>query len=201
MQAVSRVARKKAATKEKIFQAAMELFLEHGYDKTTVELIAEKADVAKGTFFNYFPAKDELLVYLGKQRVQYFEEMLENELSTISSAKEKLFACLIFFAQESEANREITSLVAKTLFSTFFSVANKEKEVHLQLKKILSLIIIQGQEKGEFSLKFDPQRVADIMIANYFFTLFQWLDNIIENSLTEELTKRAEFIMSGLLIK
>jgi AcrR family transcriptional regulator len=195
----SRAARKKAATKEKIFQAAMELFLEQGYDKTTVEQIAEKADVAKGTFFNYFPAKDELLVYLGKQRVLYFEEMLENELNTIPSAKEKLFACLIFFAQESEENREITALVAKTLFANFFSVVNKEKEVHIHLNNILSQIIIQGQVKGEFSSDYEPQRIADIMIGDYFFTLFQWLDNGFEDTLTVELTKRAEFIINGLL--
>ncbi|PYP30001.1 MAG: TetR/AcrR family transcriptional regulator, partial [Gemmatimonadetes bacterium] len=49
---VSRRERKKEETKERIFKAAFALFKHKGVDATTVEEICDKADVAKGTFFN-----------------------------------------------------------------------------------------------------------------------------------------------------
>lgn len=53
--------RKKRDTRRRIFRAAFELFSEKGFDNTTVEEIAERADVGKGTVFNYFPQKTVFL--------------------------------------------------------------------------------------------------------------------------------------------
>lgn len=57
----SRIERKKEETRKKIISVAMDLFNRQGFDQTTVEQIAEVADVAKGTVFNYFPAKDAIV--------------------------------------------------------------------------------------------------------------------------------------------
>ena len=54
--------RKKLDTRQRIFSAAFELFREKGFEATTVEEIAERADVGKGTVFNYFPQKTAFLV-------------------------------------------------------------------------------------------------------------------------------------------
>ncbi|WP_205864941.1 TetR family transcriptional regulator [Planctomonas sp. JC2975] len=53
--------RKKQQTRANIVAAAVRLFDEQGYDKTTVAQIAAAADVDPKTFFNYFPSKDEVL--------------------------------------------------------------------------------------------------------------------------------------------
>jgi AcrR family transcriptional regulator len=61
----SRMERKKKRTRQKIVQAALPLFKQHGFDATTMEEIAEQADIAKGTLYNYFPAKEAILsVYI-----------------------------------------------------------------------------------------------------------------------------------------
>ena len=52
---------KKEQTRLRIKESALALFGEHGYESTTVEAIAKLAGVAKGTFFNYFSSKDDLL--------------------------------------------------------------------------------------------------------------------------------------------
>lgn len=55
--------RKKARTKATIQRHAVRLFREQGYDATTVEQIAEAAEVSPSTVFRYFPTKEDLVVY------------------------------------------------------------------------------------------------------------------------------------------
>ena len=55
--------RKKAATKHAIQDEALRLFVEKGYEATTVEEIAAAAGVSHMTFFRYFPRKEEVVEY------------------------------------------------------------------------------------------------------------------------------------------
>ncbi|TDQ04833.1 TetR family transcriptional regulator [Labedaea rhizosphaerae] len=54
--------RKKARTRRAIRDHAMRLFTEQGYAATTVEQIAEAAEVSPSTFFRYFPTKEEVVL-------------------------------------------------------------------------------------------------------------------------------------------
>ncbi|GIF07821.1 acyl-CoA-like ligand-binding transcription factor [Actinoplanes siamensis] len=54
--------RKKAKTRAAIREHAMRLFEEQGYASTTVDQIAEAAEVSPSTFFRYFPAKEDVIL-------------------------------------------------------------------------------------------------------------------------------------------
>ncbi|MEO3806864.1 TetR family transcriptional regulator [Nonomuraea sp. B1E8] len=53
--------RKKARTREAILREAFRLFRERGYNATTIDQIAEAAEVSPATFFRYFPTKEDLV--------------------------------------------------------------------------------------------------------------------------------------------
>lgn len=55
--------RKKAKTRAAIQEHALRLFREQGYAQTTVDQIAEAAEVSPSTFFRYFPTKEETVLY------------------------------------------------------------------------------------------------------------------------------------------
>ena len=55
--------RKKAKTRAAIQRHALQLFREQGYDATTVEQIAEAAEVSPSTFFRYFRTKEDVALY------------------------------------------------------------------------------------------------------------------------------------------
>ena len=54
--------RKKLRTRALIQKEALRLFLEKGFEATTIEEIAEAADIATSTFFNYFPTKEDVVL-------------------------------------------------------------------------------------------------------------------------------------------
>ncbi|MDR3079523.1 MAG: TetR family transcriptional regulator [Streptomyces sp.] len=54
--------RKKQKTRERIRREAYRLFAEHGYEATTVDQIAEAAEVSASTFFRYFPTKEDVVM-------------------------------------------------------------------------------------------------------------------------------------------
>ncbi|WP_315830966.1 TetR/AcrR family transcriptional regulator [Bradyrhizobium prioriisuperbiae] len=68
---------------DELMTAAQQLFLEHGVANTTVEQITTRAGVAKGTFYLYFPSKEDVLIALG-------ERFAHDHLARITQALAKL---------------------------------------------------------------------------------------------------------------
>src|ERR1700690_3670307 len=69
--------RRSTETRERLFRAAMALFAEKGFAETTVEDITNAADVGKGTFFNYFPSKEHLLIAFKDTQLGKMERFVE----------------------------------------------------------------------------------------------------------------------------
>jgi AcrR family transcriptional regulator len=55
--------RKKQKTRESIQRAALRLFAKQGYEETTIEQIAAAAEISPSTFFNYFPTKEDVVLF------------------------------------------------------------------------------------------------------------------------------------------
>jgi AcrR family transcriptional regulator len=62
--------RKRRQTRQRIADAGLRLFLEHGFETTTLDAIAEAAGIARRTFFHYFDSKEALL-YIYEDEVEH----------------------------------------------------------------------------------------------------------------------------------
>src|SRR5260370_10315492 len=74
---IGRRQRRSAEIRERLFRAALNLFAQNGFAETTVEDITNAADVGKGTFFNYFPSKDHILLAFGEMQLSKLEDAIE----------------------------------------------------------------------------------------------------------------------------
>ena len=72
----SRRERRSADIRERLFRSALLLFAQKGFAETTVEDITEAADVGKGTFFNYFPSKDHILLAFSDMQLAKLEQSI-----------------------------------------------------------------------------------------------------------------------------
>src|SRR5215471_19913168 len=76
--ASSRRLRRSAELRHRIFRSALTLFGKKGYAETTVEDITNAADVGKGTFFNYFPSKDHILLAFAEMQLSRLRRAVDD---------------------------------------------------------------------------------------------------------------------------
>ncbi|QKJ88200.1 TetR family transcriptional regulator [Paramixta manurensis] len=68
--------RKRRARHERIITVALELFLANGFEATTLDAIAEAADISRRTFFHYFSSKEEIVTALESGSTEAFKTEL-----------------------------------------------------------------------------------------------------------------------------
>src|SRR5207248_3771288 len=108
--------RRKEEMRSQIFQAAMRLFERKGVFDTTVEEITESADVAKGTFFNYFPSKEAILTKLADRQVGVIKKAAE-EVKDAPSMR----PILVSMAHDLAAGPARSQMMLRSLLSVVLS--------------------------------------------------------------------------------
>lgn len=81
-------------TRKALFEAAIGVIAEDGYADATIDKISSRANVAKGTFYNYFDTRqelfDQLLPNLGERMLQYIRAHLDDSLTGIAREKKRI---------------------------------------------------------------------------------------------------------------
>jgi TetR/AcrR family transcriptional regulator, cholesterol catabolism regulator len=127
--------RKKLEVLTRIRAAALELFNEKGYEATTVEEIADRADVAKATFFNYFPRKDTLLLALSDDMFGELLEELGPSEEWRGNAREQFQRLYLRLAEAVEQNPTLSQVMLIENMRNFWlqeSEDRVEREFHAE---------------------------------------------------------------------
>ncbi len=110
--------RRSAEIRDRLFRAALNLFAKKGFAETTVEDITEAADVGKGTFFNYFPSKDHILLAFGEMQLAKLEAAVEMARQTNEPMPAFLRSLGARMTQEPTRNPEIIRAILQAYLST-----------------------------------------------------------------------------------
>src|SRR5579871_609165 len=147
--------RHRAETRERLYQSALTLFAERGFMRTTVEDITEKADVGKGTFFNYFPTKEHILAEFGGAYLVALEKALEEaragNMSVLDVIKELVIIKIRHINENDALIRAIYSAHASCE-----SVRLQLQERVILCRRVMAEIVKIGQERGELRTDIPP---------------------------------------------
>ncbi len=92
----------KVNARDTILLAALQEFSEQGYDRATVDSIAHRSHVAKGSVYYHFPSKEAIWQALVESRTGRLEDITREVLATTSSLDELLRQWIDFFWQEED---------------------------------------------------------------------------------------------------
>ncbi|GED71800.1 TetR family transcriptional regulator [Brevibacillus reuszeri] len=162
-------ANRKKELKEQIYMKAMQLFKEKGYEQVTVQEIADACDIAKGTFFNYFAKKDEILLYLGVSQIDYFLTH-QAELESHTLLKEQITSSLGDLLQRFLDHGEIMKFTVLELIKSEYLIQTESKSID-RFQNYLIEIIKKAINNGTFHSKWDTELIASTIMGIYFNTL------------------------------
>ncbi len=166
------VRKKGQQTKRKIFTIAMKLFREKGYDNVTVDEIVAEAEIAKGTFYIYFPTKAHVIAEIFTEFDAGYEEIMER-MEDIDSAMEKLRRLLntSFEIQKAYIGYDLSVIGyrAQLELHTEYSM-----DTERPLYKYMTELIREGQEKGEINTDARPEAYAKILGRCIRGAIYEW---------------------------
>lgn len=144
----SRVERKKEETKKKIITIAMNLIKQQGLAATTMEQIARETDIAKGTLYNYFRAKEAIIDEYIKQSFKEKNDERISRLVEMPDTKSRMSIVFSDLFEGVQANKDFFEkyIVYRMQNMVSFDVAESEKSgLYLIAAKIIEL----GEENAE----------------------------------------------------
>ena len=152
---------------QKIGRAALGVFRKYGYHRTTMADIAKAASVGKGTLYEYFKDKADILRFTFDD---YFNAFKEGAVRVMAKATipGKRLAALVEFALDHVAEWEDHC----SIYVEYLGVAKREEKGPLSLDRfykefraILKLLIEEGQIEGQVRQEFDPEITAELLLA------------------------------------
>ncbi|WP_408956571.1 TetR/AcrR family transcriptional regulator [Natroniella sp. ANB-PHB2] len=186
-------------TKKKLFETAIKLFKQKGYENVTIKEIANKTGTSKGTFYTYFSSKSEVIIKQFKEIDQHYIKVTEN-FKELKSAKEKL----LFFLKE-QLRFVITELnvdIVKVLYSSQLRAETEKiiKNWNRPLYKIIHKIIKEGQRNDEFRSDISSKELTEIVARCMRSIFLDWgISNGNFDLVNEGQKFFSNFVVKGLL--
>ena len=154
---------KRGETRAKIIAAASKVFLENGFEASSVKMIIEEAGVVTGSFYHFFPSKEALFEAVVSSQLDEFiarlDEIMGDDDLTLQQVKERFFDELLRYTMTF-----YESLQGDRLHWTVQS-ALKERAQQAMISS-LGKYLSRAEEKGELRRKLDvdPNALAGIII-------------------------------------
>jgi AcrR family transcriptional regulator len=145
-----RIERKKEENRKKIISTAIRLFSSQGFDQTTVEQIAEEADVARGTIFNHFPVKEAIILGYVQRGLNEVGPEIVKKVEKLPDTRSRLTALFRLANEwiERSLNEDVIKRYMSYMIQTLLDT-DRNQGLRSGYGEILKRIIGTGQVQGE----------------------------------------------------
>ncbi len=192
MVSIGRREAQRTRMRARLLDAATALFAERGYDATTIDQIAERADVARQTVLNHYPHKADFTKAWAQQRRDRLLA-LPDPAGHDERARDQLHRYFAALAAMNEQERDLTRML-------YMSQRYDGVLVHQRpVPDAVVAAIERGQQRGELNPATPVPAAAEVITAVYFDTLSRWLVPAeIPWDLSTALATKLDLVLTGL---
>lgn len=148
--------------KKQIIQAALKVFGERGFERSTTKAIAQEAGVAEGTIYNYFPTKKDILFgFLEEEVVTSLSGVLRNGLALDSEIIRSFLRNRLQLWHENRAVLKV--MIAEGLFNEELAQEIRKRILEPGVKEV-SGYIADRIDAGRFR-HLDPHLIARSLVG------------------------------------
>jgi len=159
-------------TKTKIYEAAIALFQEKGFDNVTIRDICAASAISKHTFYYYFESKDALLMSFRDKPWEMADDCLEDVLSAENHIEQYLLLSLLMTQFFERMGPEIGKRIITLNVNQKSDSLEKTRMHRLRSTKIG--LMRKAQESGEIRNSSGAEVLDSICFALTFSTTFHW---------------------------
>ncbi|MFJ6756644.1 MULTISPECIES: TetR/AcrR family transcriptional regulator [unclassified Streptomyces] len=179
--------RRRGDTRQRIQDVALELFVEQGYEKTSLREIAERLEVTKAALYYHFKTKEDIIISLFEDLTRPIDELItwaEGQPRTLETKREVLRryseamaagAALYRFMQENQATTRELSIgetVKKRLFALVELLRTQDGPLEDQVRCVSALFTLHAGMMFLQHVEGDPEetRLAALAVATDLIT-------------------------------
>jgi AcrR family transcriptional regulator len=149
-----------------IVQVAREVFAEQGYEKASIDEIAERVGIGKGTVYLHFSNKEAIMCAVMRQGTRDVVEQCRKQTAAQHTTVEKLKAVLRVLTEHRYGSERLVRAISSE-FPGF--LVQKEKAAAIsELSDLVTGLIQQGQAEGALRPNVDPRLGAVALLALVF---------------------------------
>lgn len=185
---------RKIHTRRKLINAAKRLFDKHGFDQVSVDQIVKNANVAKGTFYQYYETKVDVLADVARDAgADKFKAALE-EVENGVCALEMLYRFVYAQCDWFEANANVA---AALVMASVKNVGQELQEEHRHSRVFLAKLMKLAQIQGSVREDLDPKEISKVIGAALVITVLSWHQSLKSGGLQTSMKQSLDIILNG----
>jgi AcrR family transcriptional regulator len=189
-------------TKNKIYEAAKELFKQYDYESVSVDSIVEVAGVSKGTFYVHFESKDALVILLMNDYVNLADLNYKSFLTSLSDQK-SVFNVLVLLAEKisSFLTEEIGYENMRVLYKAHLTKTINTipaMSYNREIYKLFIEVLEKGVRQGELREDIAVASLAKHLILAIRGITFEWCIRYPDFDLKEQVLDHFKILLYGL---
>lgn len=190
----------KVRTRQKVLDAARQLFAERGYEPATIRDIAKGAGMSTGAVFANFQDKAELFEAVLATDMVKLAETMKAAAAAEGSTRARLLAAL---GAGYHASLEQLPLVQAVIARSWFQPVAAEMRIRAAIKPILSVVtdslqagVGEGELRQDADVRLLAELIYDAFLSNYRRAAY---DGWTTAQLSERMSKQVDVILAGAL--
>ena len=155
-----------------LLQHAYELFVDRGFNKTTIADIAKHSGLAKGTFYLYYKSKKDLM-YETVTRYNEISDRAYEEVAGIADFKEKLIKYSMYYYEgvRRTGRQILRALDGNNVLDGATDVVNSDDR---SIYRVLDQLVEEGMEQGYLTRDRDKAHYRRALITTFLGVDYYW---------------------------